>query len=302
MFHHRTIYRTLLFLCLSSILGASASPVRRATSVKLASIPSTTATTCPFKDGASSNHSEVTSSPAKEDTAKTKDQPHEKRGRKLKLYRLECFEHLEVAVNHPAQTVIPGPTSFSYLGGLDMTPDPTTAEAWGLYELEQRNVCPPLVATHIGSTHRFVLLEYTLRDPHSELVMHYSTLDLDELQKNQAALKRLVPPGVPVPRDLVTWWHSQSDSLAQHHAPTPYNSWMDQQYNHADILAGSIPTGDWAHVIPGIGPTYRQYVLKSPRCKFSYSNKCLDVLLANFWVYTALEMIEVSMIKYLPCQ
>ncbi|KAJ3968925.1 hypothetical protein EV361DRAFT_870472 [Lentinula raphanica] len=277
MFHHRTIYRTLLFLCLSSILGASASPVRRASSVKLASIPSTTATTCPFKDGASSNHSEVTSSPAKEDTAKTKDQPHEKRARKLKLYRLECFEHLEVAVNHPAQTVIPGPTSFSYLGGLDMTPDPTTAEAWGLYELEQRNICPPLVATHIGSTHRFVLLEYTLRDPHSELV----TLDLDELQRNQAALKRLVLPGVPVPRDLVTWWHSQSDSLAQHHAPTPYNSWMDQQYNHADILAGSIPTGDWAHVIPGIGPTYRQYVLKSPR---------------------SLEMIEVSMIKYLPCQ
>ncbi|KAJ3981381.1 hypothetical protein F5890DRAFT_1556856 [Lentinula detonsa] len=259
--------------------------------MNLASIPSTTATTCPFKDATLPNHSGSTSSSSKEASVKTKDQ-HEKRARSLKLYRLECFEKLVDAVQDPAKTVIPGPTSFSYLGGLDMTPDPETAEAWGLYELQLRGACPVMLASQIETQHRFVLIEYTLRDSRSELV----TLDLDELQKNQAALRRMVPSGVPVPSDLVTWvsirgfpspfeawiyytdlstspslaWHTQSDSLV-HHAPTPYNSWMDQQYNHADILSGSIPTGDWAHVIPGIGSKYKQYVLKSPRCKFTRS-------------------------------
>ncbi|KAJ3782037.1 hypothetical protein GGU10DRAFT_364803 [Lentinula aff. detonsa] len=142
--HYYSIVRTLLFLSVVSFLGQpplgiSASPVQKATSMNLASIPSTTATTCPFKDATLPNHSGSTNSSSKQASVKTKDQ-HEKRARSLKLYRLECFEKLVDAVQDPAKTVIPGPTSFSYLGGLDMTPDPETAEAWGLYELQLREI------------------------------------------------------------------------------------------------------------------------------------------------------------------
>ncbi|KAJ4469210.1 hypothetical protein J3R30DRAFT_3551633 [Lentinula aciculospora] len=208
-FHHQrfnVIYTAFSLVCLASVigqlpLGTKASPVRRVTSVNLASIPATTATTCPFQSPAmsSNGHSDSTRSPGSNSTtAKTQD-PHDKRaGVTLKLYRLICLAMLEDAVHHPDKTVIPGPTSFSYLGGLDMTPSPETAEAWGLHELQ--NSCPSIPAEH-GLSHKHVLIEYTLKDPRSKL----DILDLDVLEKDQAALRRLVPPGIPVPANLVTW-------------------------------------------------------------------------------------------------
>ncbi|KAJ3754387.1 hypothetical protein EV360DRAFT_73738 [Lentinula raphanica] len=176
----------------------------------------------------------------------------------MKLWMMVCAQDVvEFAYTKPHLWVKTGPTSFSYRGGLDLTPSKPTAESWGnkLYDNDRHGYkCPIFTDPHSGSKHEKAMIEYTIQDPSGQLKL----LDLDALARDSAQMRKLFPRGAPP--SLVEWWYNESVKLTgTFGVPNSENKAVDDLYKRADIIAGTIPTG--AKWLPGMGSGFRVVVL-----------------------------------------
>ncbi|KAJ3981380.1 hypothetical protein F5890DRAFT_1568051 [Lentinula detonsa] len=155
----------------------------------------------------------------------------------MKLWMMVCAKDVEqFAYTKPGLWVKMGPTSFSYRGGLDLTPSKPTAESWGnkLYDNDiHGGKCVVYTDPQSNTKHEKAMIEYTVQDPNGQLKM----LDLDALARDPAQMKKLAP-GVP-PQNLVEWWFKESTKLtAAYGVPNMENNGIDALYKRADIVAG----------------------------------------------------------------
>ncbi|KAJ3782036.1 hypothetical protein GGU10DRAFT_436901 [Lentinula aff. detonsa] len=90
----------------------------------------------------------------------------------MKLWMMVCAKDVEqFAYTKPGLWVKIGPTSFSYRGGLDLTPSKPTAESWGnkLYDNDLHGgKCVVYTDPQSNTKHEKAMIEYTVQDPNDE--------------------------------------------------------------------------------------------------------------------------------------